>query len=209
MKKETKEEALRRLAGEYADARTELEYGSVFELLVAVILSAQCTDKRVNLITKELFSVMNTPRQFATLEPEELEPYIKSCGLYRAKAKNIVEMSRVLTERYGGEVPSDLSALRELPGVGRKTANVVAAVGFGQPAIAVDTHVFRVANRIGLTEAKDVLHTEEQLMELIPKEKWGDYHHRILWHGRRVCAARNPRCGECVLADICDRNGLT
>ena len=187
----------------YPDADTELKFQSDYELLVAVMLSAQCTDKRVNQVTKGLFAAFNTPEKMLTLSQEELEQKIFSCGFYRSKAKNILATSRVLVEQYGGQVPRDWQALQRLPGVGRKTANVVAAIAFGTPAIAVDTHVFRVANRIGLADAKDELHTELQLQTCFPKEQWLRAHHLILWHGRRCCDARKPKCGECPLSGDC------
>jgi len=159
---------------------------------------------RVNLVTDELFKEYGTVESMAALTAEELLPRIKSCGLGPSKAKNIVATSKILIEQYGGEVPQDIETLQSLPGVGRKTANVVASVAFNVPAIAVDTHVFRVSNRTGLAKAKDVLHTEKQLMEAIPKEKWSQAHHWLIWHGRRVCDARKPKCEECVLKDLCD-----
>ena len=197
-------EALRRLAAAYPGAKPALEYETPFELLVSTMLAAQCTDKQVNKCTRVLYAKYNTPAQFAALTEEELEPYIKSCGFFHTKGKNIIAMSRILTERYGGEVPPDRDTLTELPGVGRKTANVVVSNAFHIPAIAVDTHVFRVTNRIGLAEAKDVLRTEEQLMERIPREQWSDAHHWLIYHGRQVCAARKPLCETCFLNDICD-----
>ncbi len=193
-------EALRRA---YPDAAPQLEFSSPFELLIATMLSAQCTDKQVNKTTAALFPLYNTAEAFASLSEEELDPYIKSCGLYKTKGKNIIAASRILMENYGGEVPKDRDMLTKLPGVGRKTANVVISNAFGIPAIAVDTHVFRVANRIGLTNAKDVLHTEMQLMENIPREDWSDAHHWLIFHGRRVCSARNPACEGCPVKEYC------
>ncbi|MBP5661547.1 MAG: endonuclease III [Clostridia bacterium] len=187
----------------YPDADTELEFRSDYELLVAVMLSAQCTDKRVNQVTKGLFAEFNTPEKMLTLSQEALEQKIFSCGFYRNKAKNILATSRALVDEYGGQVPHDWEALQRLPGVGRKTANVVAAIAFDIPAIAVDTHVFRVANRIGLATAKDELHTELQLQKCFPEEKWLRAHHLILWHGRRCCDARKPKCGQCPLSQDC------
>lgn len=199
-----KARVLELLGEQYPHPKPELHFGSPFELLVATMLSAQSTDKQVNKCTEVLFRKYNTPAQFAALSEKELFPYIQSCGLYQTKGKNIIAASKILLEQYGGEVPKDRDALMQLPGVGRKTANVVVSNAFGIPAIAVDTHVFRVANRIGLTEAKDVRKTEEQLMEAIPEKDWGDAHHWLIFHGRRVCTARNPKCGECVLKDICE-----
>ena len=187
----------------YPDAHSGLRYENAFELLVAATLSAQTTDKQVNRITEGLFSRFPAPEDFAAVEPEELEPYIMSCGVYRNKAKNIVGASRMLVERFGSKVPGDRDALMRLPGVGRKTANVVLSNAFGEDAIAVDTHVFRVANRLGLADAKDVLGTELDLMKAIPKEKWSRAHHWLIWHGRTVCRARNPKCGECPLQRLC------
>jgi len=187
----------------YPNARSGLRYDNAFQLLVAAILSAQTTDKQVNRITKDLFTRFPAPEDFAAAEPEELEPYIKSCGVYRNKAKNIVGAARMLVERFGSEVPNDMDALMQLPGVGRKTANVVRANAFGEDAIAVDTHVFRVANRLGLADAKDVLHTEHDLMKSIPRGKWSRAHHWLIWHGRMVCSAQNPKCGGCPLRSLC------
>lgn len=187
----------------YPQAGPQLHSETPFEMLVATILSAQCTDVRVNQVTGELFPVFNTPEAFAALSEEELIPYIKTCGLFRAKSKNIIAMSRDLLLRFGGQVPRTLEELTSLAGVGRKTANVVLANAFGVPAIAVDTHVFRVANRLGLAKAKDVHNTERQLMERIPREQWGLAHHLIIFHGRNICHARGPKCGECPLTGVC------
>lgn len=194
---------LSKLLQMYPDADTELEFESNYQLLVAVILSAQCTDKRVNVVTRELFKEYGTPEKMITLSEEELQKKIFSCGFYKNKAKNILATSKILVEEYGGEVPSDIEKLRSLRGVGRKTANVVAAVAFNIPAIAVDTHVFRVANRIGLAKAKDELHTELQLQKAIPQNMWLKAHHLIIWHGRRCCEARKPKCENCLLREEC------
>lgn len=194
-------ETLEQVFGSYACG---LRYGTPFELLVATILSAQCTDRQVNKITGRLFEHFNTPGEFAALTPGELEPWIHSCGVYRNKARNIVLASRAIMERFGGQVPGTLEDLVSLPGVGRKTANVVLSNAFGVPAIAVDTHVFRVSNRLGLAHAKNVLETERQLMEAIPRDKWSAAHHWIIWHGRRVCMARRPDCSGCLLAQWCE-----
>ncbi|MBO2520910.1 MAG: endonuclease III [Firmicutes bacterium] len=192
------------LAETYPDAKCELNFTTPFELLVATILSAQSTDKRVNMVTERLFAKYNTPEAFAALPYEVLEEEIKEIGLYRNKAKHIIEMSRRLLEAFDGEVPQDRDALQTLPGVGRKTANVVVSNAFGIPAIAVDTHVFRVANRLGLARgAKTPLETEKQLMRNIPRELWSAAHHWLIHHGRRVCHARNPRCGQCPLLELC------
>lgn len=194
---------LDQLESDYPDAKPALRFGSPFELLVAVILSAQCTDKRVNEVTKDLFRVANTPEQFAVMDREELEKRIYSCGFYRNKAKHIIEASRSIVEEFGGKVPNTLEDLRRLAGVGRKTANVVYAVAFHGDAIAVDTHVFRVGNRIGLANAEDVLHTELQLMENIPKERWSTAHHLLIYHGRNVCKSQRPNCDECHVGRWC------
>lgn len=187
----------------YHDDACGLDFGTPFELLVATMLSAQCTDVRVNMVTEKLYAVMNTPEQFAELTPEELEPAIKSCGFYHNKAKNIIAASRAILQNFGGEVPQTMEELTSLPGVGRKTANVVMANAWGKDAIAVDTHVFRVSNRLGLAQAKDVEKTEQQLMAHIPKDKWSQAHHWLIWHGRRICHARKPECGRCPVAEWC------
>lgn len=194
-------ETLEQVYGSYACG---LRYGTPFELLVATILSAQCTDRQVNKITGQLFQQFSTPEAFAALTPGELEPLIHSCGVYRNKARSIVLASRAIMERFGGQVPSTLEHLVSLPGVGRKTANVVLSNAFGVPAIAVDTHVFRVSNRLGLAHAKNVLETERQLMKAIPRDKWSAAHHWIIWHGRSVCLARRPDCIGCPLAQWCE-----
>lgn len=188
----------------YPDAKPALHFDNPYQLLVAVILSAQCTDVKVNMVTPALFAAYPDAPSLAKAEPEDVEPYIKTCGIYRNKAKNLVLTARALTERYGGEVPADHAKLTELPGVGRKTANVVMSCAFGADAIAVDTHVFRVSNRLGLADAGDVLRTEEQLMLNIPKNKWSLAHHLIIFHGRRVCAARKPNCESCTLSAWCE-----
>ena len=198
------EEILKRLEELYPDAAPALAFGSPYELLVAVILSAQCTDERVNKVTKELFRAHNTPQKMLALSQEELEKYIYSCGFYHNKAKHILSASRDILEKFGGEVPASLEELRTLAGVGRKTANVVYAVAFGGDAIAVDTHVFRVSNRLGLAHAGTPLKTEEQLKENIPQEDWSKAHHWLIWHGRRVCHAQRPDCAHCPLAEVCD-----
>ena len=183
--------------------KSELEYSNVFELLIAVMLSAQCTDKRVNMITRKLFSVYKTPSDYAGLSIEELEKYISSCNFYHNKAKNIISMSRVLLDEFGGEVPSNHSDLVKLPGVGNKTANVVLAVGFNIPAFAVDTHVFRVCNRLGLAPSKNVVECEKIMTKVYPKELWLDMHHLILLFGRYHCKAIKPSCDGCKLREYC------
>ena len=204
LSEDKRKEALRILSELYPNPRPELNFASPYELLIAVMLSAQCTDKQVNKVTAELFKVADTPEKMIALDEDRLMELIHSCGFFRMKGKHILETSRILVEKFGGEVPADRDTLTELPGVGRKTANVVISNAFHIPAIAVDTHVFRVSNRIGLAEAKTVEKTEEQLMAHIPEKDWTDAHHWIIFHGRRVCAAQRPRCSECALNKICD-----
>jgi endonuclease-3 len=196
-------EILNVLARTYPDAKCALVHSSPFELLVATMLSAQCTDKLVNKVTAKMFPKYNKPEQFAALTPEQLEEEIKECGLYKTKAKNIIAASRLILERHGGQVPRSREELMALPGVGRKTANVVLSNAFGVPAIAVDTHVQRVSNRIGLAKSTDPLKTEQQLMKRIPREKWSDAHHWLIHHGRQICLARAPRCTICPLEPWC------
>lgn len=196
--------ALELLHNAYPEAKPALVYSSPFELLVSTMLAAQCTDRQVNKCTEILYKKYNTPAQFAELTEEELEPYIHSCGFFRSKGKKIIAASKILTEQYGGNVPADRDLLTALPGVGRKTANVVISNAFGIPAIAVDTHVFRVTNRIGLADAPNVEKTEEQLMAHIPECDWSDAHHWLIYHGRLVCDAKKPKCSSCVLNTVCD-----
>ena len=184
--------------------RTELHYQSPFELLVAVILSAQATDKSVNKATAELFRVAHTPAAMLALGVEGLSPYIKSIGLYNGKARNIIATSRDLLERHGGEVPRSREELERLPGVGRKTANVILNTAFGEPTMAVDTHIFRVANRTGLAPGKTVRVVEEKLLKFVPPEFLQDAHHWLILHGRYVCKARNPACPTCPIEDLCE-----
>ena len=198
-----KREQLRILEETYRGAVPQLKFGSAFELLVAVILSAQCTDKRVNQVTQVLFPIANTPEKILQLGQARLEEIIKPCGLSRSKSKHIVETAQILLENYGGEVPSDFDELIKLPGVGRKTANVVTSVAFKNPAIAVDTHVFRLANRMKLAEGNTPFEVEIGLQKIIPREKWSDAHHWLIWHGREVCKARNPKCKDCPLSKVC------
>ena len=186
----------------YPDARPELNFRNPYETLVAVMLSAQCTDKQVNKVTPALFERYPTVESMAAASVDEVYPMVKSCG-FKTKASNIVEACRLIMLRHGGEVPGDMKALTALPGVGQKTANVVLANAFGVPTIAVDTHVFRVSNRIGLADAKNVEETERQLQKAIPKKDWVAAHHWLIFHGRRVCHARNPECGTCALQPIC------
>jgi endonuclease-3 len=183
---------------------SELDYGSPYELLVAVVLSAQATDKSVNLATAKLFPLARTPRAMVALGEARLADLIRTIGLFRTKAKNVIALSKLLLERHGGDVPADRAALEALPGVGRKTANVVLNVAFGQPTIAVDTHIFRVANRTGLAPGKDPLAVEEGLLKFTPEEFRLHAHHWLILHGRYVCTARKPRCAECAIRDLCD-----
>ena len=205
LSEEKRAEALRILSELYPNPRPELNYTSPYELLVAVMLSAQCTDKQVNKVTAELFKVANTPEQMLSLGEEKLMDMIHSCGFFRMKGKHILETSRILVEKYGGEVPADRDTLTELPGVGRKTANVVVSNAFHIPAIAVDTHVFRVSNRIGLVDdIKEPKKVEMALWKIVPPEEGNALCHRLVLHGREVCTARTkPYCSRCVLSDIC------
>ena len=197
-------EILDRLEGQYPEAECALHHQNVFQLIVAVALSAQTTDKSVNQVTPDLFAKYPDAEALAAAEPSEVEEYIKRIGMYRTKAKNIVGLAQDLVRLHGGQVPEDYDALVALPGVGRKTANVVLSVGFGHQRIAVDTHVFRVANRIGLVEARDVLKTELGLMDRIPEERWSRTHHSLIFHGRQCCDARKPDCGNCAIAEFCE-----
>ncbi|MCY0870042.1 MAG: endonuclease III [Firmicutes bacterium] len=192
------------LAGLYPDARCALDHRNAFELLIATILSAQCTDKRVNLTTPALFARFPDAAALAGADVREVEQLIAECGLFKTKARNIVAASRQLVERCDGEVPDEREALEALPGVGRKTASVVLSNAFGVPALAVDTHVFRVANRLGLAKAATVEKTEEQLCARIPRRQWSQAHHWLIHHGRQVCHARSPQCSACALASLCD-----
>lgn len=201
--KKIREKQLEILEETYRGAKPELHFSNPFELLIAVILSAQCTDKRVNITTARLFKKAATPAAIVALGISGLEEEIKDCGLFRNKAKNIMATCHTLVEEFGGEVPSDYDTLLKLPGVGRKTANVVTSVAFGRPAIAVDTHVFRIANRLKLAVGETPLAVEKGLMKVIPREKWSAAHHWLIYHGRRVCKANRPLCGECPLTDVC------
>ena len=196
-------EIFTRLKAQNPEPRSELAYRSPFELLVAVILSAQATDKSVNLATPRLFAVADTPAKMAKLGEEKLADYIRTIGLYRSKAKHIIAACRLLVERHRGEVPQTREGLQALPGVGRKTANVILNVAFGQPTIAVDTHIFRVANRTGIAPGKDVDEVEARLLKFVPEEFRHHAHHWLILHGRYVCIARKPRCPECLIADLC------
>ena len=182
---------------------TELEFSTPFELLIAVLLSAQATDVGVNKATRKLYPVANTPQAILNLGEEELKTYIQTIGLYKTKAKNVISTCRMLVELHGGEVPRDRASLEALPGVGRKTANVVMNTAFGEPTMAVDTHIFRVSNRTGLAPGKDVRAVEERLLKVVPQEFMHDAHHWLILHGRYVCKARKPDCPRCVIADLC------
>jgi endonuclease-3 len=191
------------------DPTTELEYTTPFELLVAVILSAQATDRGVNLATRRLFAAARTPGAMLALGQEGLESYIKTIGLYRTKAANLLKTCAILVERYGGEVPREREALQSLPGVGRKTANVVLNTAYGEPTIAVDTHIFRVANRTGLAPGADVLEVERRLEKFTPDEFKRNAHHWLILHGRYVCVARTPKCPGCIIRDLCEYRAKT
>lgn len=194
---------LRLLSEAHPDAECELVHSTTFELLVATILSAQTTDKKVNEVTMRLFKEYNTPEKFLNLKQEELEIKFKEIGLYKNKSKNILSMCRTLIEEFNGEVPSTMDELISLAGVGRKTANVVMSNAYNIPSFAVDTHVFRVSNRIGIAKASDVVETEKQLMKIVPKDQWIKTHHTLIFHGRRICMARKPNCEECVIKEYC------
>jgi len=204
MNREKRQQIFSRLRAENPHPTTELNYTTPFELLVAVTLSAQATDKGVNKATDRLFPVANTPQAIYALGEEGLKGYIKTIGLFNSKAANIIKACKILTEEHGGEVPEERSALEALPGVGRKTANVVLNTAFGHPTMAVDTHIFRVANRTGIAPGKTVLEVEKRLLKFIPAEFLQDAHHWLILHGRYVCVARKPRCGACIIEDLCE-----
>ena len=204
MNQEKRRLIFERLRAHNPTPRTELNYSSPFELLVAVILSAQATDKGVNKATAGLFPLANTPQAMLDLGEVGLKAHIRNLGLFNAKAANIIKTCALLLERHGGEVPSDRDSLETLPGVGRKTANVVLNTAFGHPTLAVDTHIFRVANRTGLAPGKTPLEVEQKLLRLVPKAFLQDAHHWLILHGRYVCMARKPRCWECLVADLCE-----
>ena len=204
MNAEKRYEIFRRLAIDIPEPKTELNHQSVFELLIAVILSAQSTDKGVNLATAKLYPVANTPSAIFALGLEGLERYIKTIGLYHSKAKNIIATCQILMERHNSEVPDTREALELLPGVGRKTANVILNTAFGHPTIAVDTHIFRIGNRTGLAPGKTPLMVELKLIKTVPKDFIQDAHHLLILHGRYTCIALQPRCGECVIRDLCE-----
>lgn len=204
MKITEKKSALAELENLYPNAKPALQYSSPYELLVAVILSAQCTDERVNKVTAVLFEKYSTPEKMVTLSQTELEKYIFSCGFYRMKAEHILSASRDILEKFGGDVPDTIESLMSLAGVGKKTANVVYSVAFGGDAIAVDTHVFRVSNRLGLAKGKTPLEVEAGLNKAIPKSYWSKAHHWLIYHGRQVCHSQRPNCEGCTLKDYCD-----
>jgi len=207
MNAEKRLEIFRRLAIAIPEPVTELKHNSVFELLIAVILSAQATDKGVNLATAKLYPVANTPAGILALGVEGLERYIKTIGLYRSKAKNVIATCKILVEQHDSQVPDNREALERLPGVGRKTANVILNTAFGQPTIAVDTHIFRIGNRIGLAPGKTPLDVEKKLMKVVPQQYLHDAHHLLILHGRYTCVARKPKCGVCVIHELCEFKG--
>ncbi|MDW7739518.1 MAG: endonuclease III [Bacillota bacterium] len=194
---------LAKLAEYYPRAKTSLVFSNPYQLFVATILSAQTTDEQVNKITSTLFKAVPSFADMSKMEPAELESYIQSCGLYRQKSKSLVVSSRIIIEKYGGDIPADFTQLVKLPGVGRKTANIIIGSVFGKPAIAVDTHVFRVSRRLGLADGGNVEQVEEQLKNIIPVSEWINSHHRLIAHGRRVCHARKPDCENCFLNQLC------
>ena len=204
MNPEKRRQIFERLKAANPHPTTELEYTTPFELLVAVILSAQATDVSVNKATQKLYPVANTPAQIAALGVEGLIPFVQTIGLYRNKAKNVIETCRILLDKHGGEVPRDRKSLQALPGVGRKTANVVLNTAFGEVAMAVDTHIFRVSNRTGIAPGKNVDIVEQKLLKFVPPEYLMDAHHWLILHGRYTCLARAPKCWNCLIADLCD-----
>ena len=202
MNREQKKNILAKLEEMYPEAKAELVFSNPYEMMVATILSAQCTDKQVNKVTPAVFARYPDAAAMAEAREEDLYPMVKSCG-FKTKAANIIAACRMIRDEYGGEVPDTMEALTALPGVGRKTANVVLSNAFGIPAFAVDTHVFRVSNRLGLAKADTVEETERQMTRLIPRDKWGQAHHWLIWHGRRLCKAQRPLCAECALREMC------
>jgi endonuclease-3 len=204
MNKQKRQAIFERLRNENPQPRTELNYSTAFELLIAVVLSAQATDKGVNKATARLFPVANTPETIYALGEQKLKNYIKTIGLYNSKAANIIKTCKKLIEEHQSKVPQDRQSLEALPGVGRKTANVVLNTAFGQPTMAVDTHIFRISNRTGIAPGKNVLEVEKRLLRLVPEEFLLDAHHWLILHGRYVCVARKPRCGACVIEDLCE-----
>ena len=206
-KKQRALEIIERLKKEYPEVKCALTYEKPHELLIAVRLSAQCTDKRVNLVTPALFERFPSIEAFAEASVSEVEEYIKSCGLFHTKAQDIIEMCRMLRDIYGGKVPDTIEELVKLPGVGRKTANLIAGDLYGKPAMVCDTHVIRLTNRLGLSEGKDAVQVEKQLRAIVPPEEGLMMCHRLVWHGRLVCSARAPKCEECALKDLCRTTG--
>jgi endonuclease III len=204
MNAEKRAEIFKRLSAAIPQPATELEHNSTFELLIAVILSAQATDKGVNIATRKLFKIANTPQAIFNLGVEGLESYIRTIGLYHAKAKNVIACCTLLVQKHNSQVPNTRAALEALPGVGRKTANVILNTAFGEPTIAVDTHLFRLGNRTKLATGKNVLQVEQKYLKTIPKEFMHDAHHLLILHGRYTCTARTPKCGECCIVDLCE-----
>ena len=208
MTREKKRRILEKLEEMYPEAKAELVFSNPYEMLVATMLSAQCTDRQVNKVTPAVFARYPDANAMAEARVEDLYPMVKSCG-FKSKAGNIIGACRIIREAHGGQVPDTREELTKLPGVGRKTANVVLSNAFGLPAFAVDTHVFRVSNRLGLCKADTVEETERQMTRLIPEEKWGEAHHWLIWHGRRVCKAQRPLCEACGLKELCEKRGLS
>lgn len=196
------------LRDRYPEAGCALVHQNTYQLLISVVLSAQTTDKSVNKVTGELFAEYPSPADLAEADQQDVIDIIKTIGMYKTKSRNIIALAGELVEKHGGQVPEDYDELVKLPGVGRKTANVVLAVGFGHQRIAVDTHVFRLANRIGLVKEKDVLKTELGLMKVLPEDRWTEAHHSLIFHGRNCCTARNPKCGECPINGLCEKVGV-
>jgi len=204
LNKNKRTEIFQKLKAQNPKPTTELKYANPFELLISVVLSAQATDVGVNKATKELYSVANTPEAIYALGADGLKKYIRTIGLYNTKAENIIKTCKLLIDEHEGQVPADRISLEKLPGVGRKTANVILNTAFGQPTIAVDTHIFRVSNRTGIAPGKDVRVVEEKLMKFVPDEYKQDAHHWLILHGRYTCVARKPRCGSCIIYDLCE-----
>ncbi len=206
LKEETADRAtqiIERLAARYPQAETSLVFENPYQLFVATVLSAQTTDEQVNRITAELFQVVPSVKELAAMVPGDLEPYLKSCGLFRHKSKYLVAAAKIIVEQHGSKIPDSFDQLIKLPGVGRKTANVIISSAFGKPALAVDTHVFRVSKRLGLADGSTVELVEEQLKAVIPKKKWSRAHHWLIAHGRALCQARKPQCSDCFLEELC------
>ena len=204
MNRDKRQQIFSRLREHIVDPRSDLEFKSNFELLISVLLSAQATDVSVNKATAKLYPVANTPEKMLELGEEGVREYIKTIGLFNSKAKNVIATCRILIEKYGSQVPDDRAALEALPGVGRKTANVILNIAFGHPTIAVDTHIFRVSNRTKIAPGKDVLEVEKRLLKFVPEEFKMHAHHWLILHGRYTCIARKPRCGSCVIEDLCE-----